>query len=154
VLAALGVRRGVVAVTKADLADPGPALEEAAALWRRGSSSSSPARRARAPASPRSRRALERVADATPRAPAAAARRPARRPRRSRSAAPAPSSPGRCGRGAIGAGDRLVVLPSGRRARVRAVQVHDADTPRARAGGRVAVNLVGWSGPRSPAATC
>src|SRR6185436_2199463 len=32
VLAALGVRTGVVAVTKADVADPGPALEQAAAL--------------------------------------------------------------------------------------------------------------------------
>jgi selenocysteine-specific elongation factor len=43
--------------------------------------------------------------------------------------------------GSIGAGDLLRVEPSGRIARVRSVQVHDAPVERAEAGQRVAVNL-------------
>jgi selenocysteine-specific elongation factor len=45
--------------------------------------------------------------------------------------------------GQIGRGDELLVLPSGLRARVRGVQVHDAALERAEAGQRVAVNLTG-----------
>ena len=45
--------------------------------------------------------------------------------------------------GAIARGDELTVLPAGRRARVRGVQVHDEPAERAPAGQRVAVNLVG-----------
>jgi selenocysteine-specific elongation factor len=44
--------------------------------------------------------------------------------------------------GSIGRGDELTVLPRGRRARVRGVQVHDSTVDRAGAGQRVAVNLV------------
>jgi selenocysteine-specific elongation factor len=43
--------------------------------------------------------------------------------------------------GSIGAGDVLRVEPSGREARVRSVQVHDAPVERAEAGQRVAVNV-------------
>ena len=45
--------------------------------------------------------------------------------------------------GSLGAGDRVTLLPSGRRARVRSAQVHDAAVERAIAGQRVAVNLAG-----------
>ena len=45
--------------------------------------------------------------------------------------------------GAISEGDRLRIEPSGREARVRSVQVHDAAVARAEAGQRVAVNLPG-----------
>src|SRR5581483_9398489 len=45
--------------------------------------------------------------------------------------------------GEIGRGDELLILPHGRRARVRGVQVHDQPVDRAAAGQRVAVNLVG-----------
>ena len=45
--------------------------------------------------------------------------------------------------GAIARGDEVTVLPAGRRARVRGVQVHDEPVERAPAGQRVAVNLVG-----------
>ena len=45
--------------------------------------------------------------------------------------------------GTLGAGDRVILLPEGRRARVRSVQVHDAAVERAAAGQRVAVNLAG-----------
>ena len=44
--------------------------------------------------------------------------------------------------GDVGRGDELAVLPGGRRARVRGVQVHDERVERADAGQRVAVNLV------------
>jgi selenocysteine-specific elongation factor len=45
--------------------------------------------------------------------------------------------------GSLGAGDRVTLLPAGRRARVRSVQVHDTALERAAAGQRVAVNLAG-----------
>ena len=43
--------------------------------------------------------------------------------------------------GTIGAGDELVLQPSGKDVRVRSVQVHDRDVERAEAGQRVAVSL-------------
>jgi selenocysteine-specific elongation factor len=45
--------------------------------------------------------------------------------------------------GAIGRGDVLELLPAGKRARVRGVQVHDQPAEQAAAGQRVAVNLTG-----------
>ena len=45
--------------------------------------------------------------------------------------------------GTIGAGDELVLQPSGKDVRVRSVQVHDRDVERAEAGQRVAVSLPG-----------
>jgi selenocysteine-specific elongation factor len=45
--------------------------------------------------------------------------------------------------GSIGAGDELRLEPSGAPVRVRSVQVHDRDVPRADAGQRVAVSLPG-----------
>ena len=45
--------------------------------------------------------------------------------------------------GEIGQGDTLELAPSGRRVRVRGVEVHDEAVASARAGQRVAVNLVG-----------
>ena len=45
--------------------------------------------------------------------------------------------------GTIGAGDELILQPSGRVVRVRSVQVHDRDVERAEAGQRVAVSLPG-----------
>ncbi|HVS86097.1 MAG TPA: selenocysteine-specific translation elongation factor [Gaiellaceae bacterium] len=45
--------------------------------------------------------------------------------------------------GTIGEGDELAVEPGGRRVRVRSVQVHDTDVARAEAGQRVAVALPG-----------
>jgi selenocysteine-specific elongation factor len=45
--------------------------------------------------------------------------------------------------GVAARGAEVVLLPSGRRPRVRAVQVHDAAVERAEAGRRVALNLVG-----------
>ncbi len=45
--------------------------------------------------------------------------------------------------GTLRAGDRCLLLPSGREARVRSLQMHDAEVAEAPAGGRVAAALVG-----------
>src|SRR6476660_3420113 len=45
--------------------------------------------------------------------------------------------------GSVGVGDRLAIQPGGREARVRSVQVHDRPAERAAAGQRVALALVG-----------
>ena len=45
--------------------------------------------------------------------------------------------------GTAARGDEVEVLPAGRRARVRAVEVHDEPVERAEAGQRVALNLAG-----------
>ena len=141
VLRALGIEAGAVAVTKSDLADPEEAVAQAAELL--------PGAEAIAVSSrtgeglDRLRAALEHLAESAP----------------SRAGAPGPPRlhidrvftirgagtvvTGTLWSGSIGRGDELVLLPSGRRVRVRAVQVHDEPTERAAAGQRVAVNVVG-----------
>jgi len=141
VLAALGVTTGVVAVTKADVADPLPALGEAAELL--------PGAEAVA-VSARTGEGLDALAAALGRA--------------------AEDLPGRAGAGrglvlhvdraftirgagtvvtgtlwsgSAGRGDAVELLPAGRAARVRGVQVHDEVVDRAQAGQRVALNLAG-----------
>lgn len=47
--------------------------------------------------------------------------------------------------GHINVGDELEILPSGKRTRVRSIQIHDTDTPEANPGNRVALNLNGVS---------
>jgi selenocysteine-specific elongation factor len=141
VLRALGVDVGVVAITKSDLADPEPAIAEAADLL------------PGIPAIPVSARTgvgidelkerLERIAESAP--SRAESRAPARlhidRVFTIRGAGTVVT--GTLWSGEIGRGDELVILPGGRRARVRGVQVHDAAVDRAAAGQRVAVNLTG-----------
>ncbi|HWF24534.1 MAG TPA: selenocysteine-specific translation elongation factor [Solirubrobacteraceae bacterium] len=142
VLEALGVGRGVVAVTKADLADPGPALAEAAELVSDGVELIA--------CSARTGAGVAELAAALERAAADTA---------SRAAAPGPAVlhvdrvftirgagtvvTGTLWSGAICRGERLSVLPGQRTARVRAVQVHDRAVEEAAAGQRVAVNLTG-----------
>ena len=125
--------RGVVAITKADLADPALATAEAARAARRGAESS-PARRAPGPGStscaPRStasRRGL-------PRARGATARRCCTSTARSRSAAPARVVTGTLWSGSIGRGDELLVAARGR-ARARARGPGPRRARRARGGG-------------------
>ena len=143
VLAALGVRSGVVAVTKADLADPGRALAEAAELL--------PGAEAVA-VSARAGEGLDGLAAALERA---AGRSPAR------AGAPGPLRlhvdraftirgagtvvTGTLWAGTAARGDHVTLLPAGVPARVREVQVHDAPVDRAQAGQRVALNLAGVS---------
>jgi selenocysteine-specific elongation factor len=143
VLRALGVSTGVVAITKSDVADPEVALLEAAELM------------PEAPAvavSARTRQGLDELRAALDRAAASLPGRadhpgPARlhvdRVFTIRGAGTVVT--GTLWSGEVGRGDELVLLPAGRRVRVRSVQVHDQPVERAPAGGRVAVNLTGVS---------
>jgi selenocysteine-specific elongation factor len=141
VLGALGVTEGVVAVTKADLADPQRAAGEAAELMPGAEVVACSARTGAGLDALRS--ALDRVA----------ARLPSRgdgpgtallhvdRAFTIRGAGTVVT--GTLWSGAIAAGDRLALLPAGAEARVRSVQVHDEPVERAQAGQRVALNLAG-----------
>jgi len=141
VLRALGVGEGVVAVTKSDLAEPDVAMLEASELL--------PGAEV-VPVSARTGRGLETLRGALDRAAA-----------RAESRAHAPGPPrlhidrvfsirgagtvvtGTLWSGTIARGAEVRLLPGGRRARVRGVQVHDEPRERAVAGQRVAVNLSG-----------
>jgi selenocysteine-specific elongation factor len=141
VLEALGVSDGVVAITKADLADPEPALRAAAGLLPGAEAAVCSARTGAGVAEVAA--ALERVARRHP----------------SRSAEPGTAVlhidrvfsikgagtvvTGTLWSGAIGVGDHLELIPPRRNVRVRSVQVHDHPVDSAAAGQRVAVNLAG-----------
>jgi len=141
VLAALGVRAGVVAVTKTDLADPARALADAPELL--------PGTEAVAVSAP-SGEGLDALAAALERA---AGRAPARagadgplrlhvdRAFTIRGAGTVVT--GTLWAGTAARGDQVTLLPAGTAARVRGVQVHDAPVDRAEAGQRVALNLAG-----------
>jgi selenocysteine-specific elongation factor len=142
VLAALGVTRGVVAVTKIDLAGPERAAGEARALL--------PEASAIVPVSARTGEGIEALRDALDALAAAAPSRATGdgvlrlhvdRSFTIRGAGTVVT--GTLWSGAASAGEEVVILPAGRRARVRAVQVHDAPVERAAAGQRVALNLAG-----------
>jgi selenocysteine-specific elongation factor len=141
VLRGLRVSRGVVAVTKADLADPRRAAAEAAELL--------PGAEVIA-CSVRSRTGLDELRAALDRVVVELDGRAAR-----------PGPPvlhvdrvftvrgagtvvtGTLWSGEVARGATLVVQPGGRRVRVRSVHVHDEPVERAAAGQRVAVNLAG-----------
>ena len=141
VLRALGVGRGVAAVTKTDLADPAGAIAGAHALL--GDVEVVPVSVRTGAGIDELRAALARAAAATP----------------SRADSPAPARlhidrvftirgagtvvTGTLWTGTIARGDELVVLPEGRKVRARGVQVHDEALQHAAAGQRVAVNLTG-----------
>src|SRR5437867_2453491 len=143
VLAALDVRRGVVAVTKSDLADPEPALLEAADLLDGVPAVAVSARtgaglddlRAVLDAVAAEVRSRSEDDDAGP------ARLHVDRSFTIRGAGTVVT--GTLWAGSIGRGDTLVLLPRGDSVRVRGVQVHDEPAERAEAGQRVAVNLTG-----------
>ncbi|HEY3020392.1 MAG TPA: selenocysteine-specific translation elongation factor [Solirubrobacteraceae bacterium] len=142
VLAALDVRRGVVAVTKSDLADPDPALLEAADLLPEVPAITVSARTGAG--LDELRAALDAVAtEVRPRSLVehGAARLHVDRSFTIRGAGTVVT--GTLWAGSIGRGDTLVVLPRGETVRVRGVQVHDEPAERAEAGQRVAVNLTG-----------
>jgi selenocysteine-specific elongation factor len=141
VLAALGVDRGVVAVTKADVADPAPAIEEATELLP-GAAVVACSSRTGAGVDDVAA-ALDRVA-AGLRGPAHAVGEPVLHVDRAFTIHGAGTVvTGTLWSGAIAAGDRLALLPADRPVRVRSVQVHDEPVERADAGQRVALNLAG-----------
>jgi selenocysteine-specific elongation factor len=141
VLRALEIGAGVVAVTKSDLADPGPAVRQAQELVP-GAPIVVCSSRTRE-GIPELAEALERVAEKLP----------------SRAASDGPCVlhvdrvfsirgagtvvTGTLWSGSVARSDRLQLLPSGRAVRVRGVQVHDSAVESAAAGQRVAVNISG-----------
>jgi len=141
VLDALGVRRGVVAVTKSDLADPLPAFAAASELLPTAEVVACSARTGAGLADLAA--ALERVAASTP--SRAADQRPAvlhiDRVFTIRGAGTVVT--GTLWSGVIRRGERLCLLPGSGKARVRGVQVHEQAVDLAAAGQRVAVNLAG-----------
>jgi selenocysteine-specific elongation factor len=140
VLRALGVETGVVAVTKSDLADPAVAMIEAGELLGGAEVIAVSARTGEG--IDELRGALERAADSL----------------RSRAEEPGCARlhidrsftikgagtvvTGTLWSGRLARGDEVRLLPEGRHARIRAVQVHDEPVEVARAGQRVAINLV------------
>jgi selenocysteine-specific elongation factor len=153
VLRALAVSHGVVAITKSDLADPRAAAAEVAELL--------PAVPA-IPVSARTGAGVERLRTALEQESSRAAGRVESRAAGrlgGRAADGAPSRlhvdrvfsirgagtvvTGTLWSGEVGRGDELMLLPVGRRVRVRGVQVHDQAVKRAAAGQRVAINLTG-----------
>jgi len=142
VLEALGVRAGVVAVTKADVADPARAAAEAHALLGDGV--------ATVPCSARTGAGVEDVRSAIGDVVAGlgagprAAGGPILHVDRAFTIRGAGTVvTGTLWSGTVGVGDRLAVLPAGTPARVRGVQIHDQPVERATAGQRVALNLAG-----------
>ena len=132
VLRGLGVERGVVAITKADLADPARAVAQARELL----AEAEVAVGADAVAA-----ALERVASGVPSRADGVGGALLHVDRSFTIHGAGRVVTGTLWAGSIGRGDELLVLPGGSRARVREVQVHDERVERAAAGQRVAVNL-------------
>lgn len=144
----LGVERGVVAVTKADLVDDellAAAVEEVHDMLASTTLAGAPV----VPVSVRDGRGLGELAAALDGVAAeVGARRadgPARLPVDRVFALPGAGTivTGTLWRGRLSAGDRVVVEPGGARAVVRSVEVHDRETAVAKAGSRVGVNLRG-----------
>jgi selenocysteine-specific elongation factor len=144
VLAALAVNDGVVAVTKADLADPAAAAEQARDLLGGTEVVACSARTGAGVSEVRA--ALDRVAA---RLPGRAADGDAPILHVDRAFTIHGTGTGVTGTlwaGSVAAGDRLVLLGDDERSasvRVRSVQVHDEPVERAQAGQRVALNLAG-----------
>ncbi len=139
VLSSLGVATGVVAITKTDLADPRPAIEEAGRLMADAEIVACCARSA------------SNLTDLI----AALGRATGRLKSRASDGGPVVMHidrsftltgigtvvTGTLFSGTVAAGDKLVIYPSDIEARVRSVQVHGEDRDRGLAGQRVAVNL-------------
>ncbi|MDX6643332.1 MAG: selenocysteine-specific elongation factor, partial [Solirubrobacteraceae bacterium] len=142
VLTGLGIGDGVVAVTKADLADPLIAAEEASELLPDAEVVAVSARTGEG--LDELRAALDRVAARVPSRAGGSdggVRLHVDRVFTIRGAGTVVT--GTLWSGEVARGDDLIVQPQGLRARVRGVQVHDEQVERAAAGQRVALNLVG-----------
>jgi selenocysteine-specific elongation factor len=141
VLAALGVDAGVVAVTKADVADPALAVAEAAELLPGAEVVACSARTGAGVEDVRA--ALDRVAAGVPGRGDGDGGTVLHVDRAFTIRGAGTVVTGTLWSGAVAAGDRLVLLPADRPVRVRSVQVHDEPVERAGAGQRVALNLAG-----------
>lgn len=141
VLRALGISRGVVAITRTDLADPGPALRAAAELMPQAPAVACSARTGRG--LPEVVGALDAVARALPGRPPDDAPAALHIDRVFSIRGAGTVLTGTLWAGTIRVGERLTLLPAGRSFRVRGLQVHDQPVATAPAGQRVAVNLAG-----------
>jgi len=141
VLAGLDVGVGVVAVTKADLADPELALADVAELLPGVEAIAVSARTGAGIEELRA--ALDRAAASLPGRGGAGGEPRLHVDRAFTIRGAGTVVTGTLWSGAVARGDELMLLPAGRRVRVRGVQVHDAQVERAVAGQRVALNLVG-----------
>src|SRR5215218_7720606 len=141
VLRALGVSEGVAAITKADVADTARAIAEVATLLPETTCVACSARTGAGVDDVLA--ALDAVAGALP-GRARAGGPPVLHVDRVFTVRGAGTVvTGTLWSGAVAPGDTLVVRPGERRARVRAVHVHDEPVDRAQAGQRVALNLSG-----------
>ena len=151
VLDLLGVREGVVAITRSDLADPAPATAQARALLGPGPEIVPVCAPSGAGVADL-RGALERlVAGLAPRRAAGRPRLFVDRAFTVRGTGTVVT--GTLWGGSIGRGDRVRVVPGDRAGRVRGVQVHDEPAERA-AGGRVALALAGVARDEAPRGAC
>jgi selenocysteine-specific elongation factor len=142
VLQQLGVTQGVVAITKADLIDPETAAAEAEELM--PGIEVVPVAALRGDGLDELRAALDRAAASTPSRAVDGAAAPRLHVDRSFTLKGIGTVvTGTLWSGSLAAGDQVEIMPSGLRARVRSVQVHDEHVDRAAAGQRVALNLVG-----------
>ncbi len=142
VLRGLGVADGVVAVTKADLADPAPAAAAARELLPGCDVVTCSVRAGTGLTELRA--ALDRLAARlTSRAEAANAPPRLHVDRVFTVAGRGTVVTGTLWAGALAVGDALQLLPAGTPVRVRGLEVHDVAVARAQAGQRVAVNLAG-----------
>jgi selenocysteine-specific elongation factor len=142
VLRALGVSPGVVAVTKADVADPARAAEEARELL--GSAVPVVAFSARAGTGlDELRAALDALAARLESRAVAGGAARLHVDRVFTVVGRGTVVTGTLWSGAVAVGDELELLPRRRSARVRGLQVHDEPVERALGGQRVAVNLAG-----------
>jgi selenocysteine-specific elongation factor len=141
VLAGLGVDRGVIAITKADRADPGRAATEAGKLLPGVEIVVCSARTGQGVADVAE--ALGRVAGRLPGRGAGGGSTVLHIDRVFTIKGAGTVVTGTLWSGRIARGDTLVLLPAGREVRVRSVEIHDDAVEQADAGQRVAVNLSG-----------
>jgi selenocysteine-specific elongation factor len=151
VLEALGVSRGVVAVTKADLVEAewlDLVVEAVQGELREGPLAGAPLVVVSSRTGQGMDELREELARAVEAAPARAADFPFRLPvdRAFGVAGAGTVATGTVWSGAVAEGETVVVLPAGERARVRSIQVHGRAVARAEAGHRAAVALAGLDG--------
>jgi L-seryl-tRNA(Sec) selenium transferase len=141
ILKVLGIRHGLIAVTKADLIEPQPAMEEAQKLLPACETVGCSAQTGQG--LDELRAAVDRLAASVP-SRAGTPRDVVLHVDRSFTITGRGTViTGTLWSGTISHGDTLELLPSGTSVRVRGLEIHNQPRPKAEAGQRVAVNLIG-----------
>jgi L-seryl-tRNA(Sec) selenium transferase len=141
ILSVLGVRHGLIAVTKADLIEPQPAMEEARKLLPDCESVGCSAQTGEGLDDLRAM--IDRLAAIVPSRATAGRGTVLHIDRSFTISGRGTVVTGTLWSGTIAQGDTLELLPAGTSVRVRGVEVHNQSLPQAQAGQRVAVNLTG-----------